>query len=86
MGTTDPLLMMAIEEEVESNAPPQPEALGLLRQLRRFGTLPNPGGLFQQPYIFMLELHACIDAEIEVGERVVQTSWLNKWHKGDPLD
>lgn len=47
-------------------APQQPEALTLLRKLRRFGTgFYWSGGYANQPHVLMMELHEVIEAEIE---------------------
>jgi len=47
--------------------PEQPEPLTNLRMLRRFNfaVLYNSGGYVNQPHIWMAEVHAAIDGEIE---------------------
>lgn len=42
---------------------PQPEALGILYQLRNYQTTYWPGGLANQPSILLMELNKCIEAE-----------------------
>lgn len=67
-GTTeydeDLLLHLALENE-EVAEPEQPEALSWLRRMRRLNLPMFDGGLYNQPYLFQLELDTVIEAEIE---------------------
>lgn len=45
--------------------PEQPEALAILRRLRRFNLTYWRGGYADQPHILMREFNTVIDAEIE---------------------
>jgi hypothetical protein len=46
-------------------APEQPEAMGILRQLRRFNITWVKGGYEDQPYILMRELNEVVETELE---------------------
>jgi hypothetical protein len=69
------------EDETEvPETPEQPEPLANLRRLRRFNFvhLVYGGGQYNQPHIYMRELHQCIDAEIEHERRVSANIALKK--------
>lgn len=53
--------------EREIGTPEQPEPLTTLRKLRRFNftSLYYSGGYSNQPHIWLAEIHAAIDGEIE---------------------
>lgn len=60
----DYLYTLADEGE---DPPEQPEPLAMLRKFRRFNFshLMYSGGFYNQPHIFMREIHTCIEAEYE---------------------
>ncbi len=63
--------LFALADDGEE-APEPPEPLSNLRRLRRFNFahLVYSGGLYNQPHIYMREIHTCIEAEYVYAERV----------------
>lgn len=65
-GDPDRLSYLLNIEEGVTDAPEQPEALAILRRLRRFNLPMWSGGYADQPSILMMELNTVIETEIEM--------------------
>ena len=66
-GENEEMMFLADREMLK---PEQPEAFILLRRLRESGLSYFSGGLYNQPYIMMLEFAACRNGESEHRARV----------------